>query len=129
LCYNFGEGESSVPAFTVKFRELLQNAQEFGSNNEYMISRVFFSLDVDGKFVGNFYADLKQVVGSDFGLDSIEVSPPAGYSGPFDHSRFRSVAAEYFCGLVGPEGTAFRISGQGVRMFNNRVRQEAEYSF
>jgi hypothetical protein len=55
-----------MPKFKVTFHEVIQDSQVFGSNDEHMVSRVFFSLEVDGKRPGDFYADLKQAVGNEF---------------------------------------------------------------
>jgi hypothetical protein len=119
-----------MPTFSVKFHEMIQDSQEFGSNDEHMVSRVFFSLDVDGKRAGDFFANLKQVVGSDIESGEIEVSPPHEYDGPFNHRMFSEVARDYFCRLVGSKGSGINIQGgRNIRMFNNRFRREAEYKF
>jgi len=44
----------------------LQDAQDLGRNDEFMVSRVYFSLEVDGIIYNDLYADVKQTVGSDF---------------------------------------------------------------
>jgi hypothetical protein len=119
-----------MPTFKVTFHELLQDSQEYGSDDEHMISRVFFSLSVDGGNVGDFSADLKQVVGSDIQNNEIEVGPPWGYDGPFDHQGFSKAAREYFRNRVGSTGTGIHIvGGSHIRMLNNRVIEEAEYRF
>jgi hypothetical protein len=121
-----------MPRFKVTFNAAIQDSQELGSNDEHMVSRVWFSLDVDGKRAGDFYADLKQVVGSDFNSGDIEVSPPHGYDGPFDHNRFSTVARDYFSRQFGTSvRSAIRFSGAGrnIRMQDNRPGQEREYDF
>ncbi len=109
-----------MPTAIVTFNRCIQDGQEYGSNDEFMISRVFFALEIDGKHVGEFYADLKQTVGSNYDTGSIEVSPPRGYDGNWNHHEFSRAAEAYFRGLVG--STASVISNQGglkMRMQNN----------
>jgi hypothetical protein len=119
-----------MPAFKVTFHRCMQDSQEFGSDNEYMVSRVFFTLEVDGERKGDFSANLKQVVGSDAQTGEIEVSQPNGYDGPFDHQGFSNSAREYFRGLVGPQGQGIHIAaGRNVRMYNNEFRKDTEFRF
>lgn len=117
--------------FKVIFHELIQDSQDFGSDDQHMVSRVFFSLYKQGQRVGDFSADLKQVVGSDAESGEIEVSSPHGYDGEFDHQSFSSVAIQYFRSLVGSTGSGIRIVGRvsGIRMRNNRFTREAEFNF
>jgi hypothetical protein len=95
-----------------------------------MVSRVFFSLYVDGTKAGDFSADLKQVVGGKYDSGDIEVSKPLGYDGAFNHQNFSEAAKKYFLSLVGPHGSGIRITGGGnIRMRNNRFGQETRYDF
>jgi hypothetical protein len=119
-----------MPRFKVTFHRAIQDSQEFGSNDEHMVSRVFFTLAVDGKLAGDFFADLKQTVGSKFNRSDIEVSPPRGYDGPFDHVRFSDAARDYFSGAFGLEASGFNFGGStNIRMWNNLSGQEREYEF
>ncbi len=73
---------------TVTFNRLVQDSQDYGSNDEHMVSRVFFTLEIDGT-KHELYADIKQTVGSSYETGPIEVSKPHGYSGPFSHQEFQ----------------------------------------
>lgn len=120
-----------MPRFKIKFHKLIQDAQEYGSDNEYMVSRVFFSLEEDGKAKGDFCADLKQVVGSDFETGDIEVSPPRDYDGAFDHQGFTAAATKYFRSQVGAaaRGGIHIVGGKNIRMYKNEFTHEAEFTF
>jgi len=123
-------GVSRMPKYKVTFHEAIQDSQTFGSNDEHMVSRVFFSLVVDGERAGNFYANLKQTVGTEFNSSDIEVSPPHEYDGPLDYAQFSEAARDYFSRQFGTEGSAIRFSGGGnIRMRDNRSQQEREYDF
>jgi hypothetical protein len=122
---------NAMPNFTAKFHKLLQDSQDLGSNDDYMVSRVFFTLEVDGKNVGDYTAILKQAVGSDFNDANIEVGPPTNYDGPFNHQGFSRVAQHYFNTTIGAHGAGIRIEGpvREIRMRNNAFLREAEYGF
>ena len=117
--------------FKVVFHKYIQDSQEFGGDDEHMVSRVFFSLYVGEKRVGDFFADLKQVVGSDIENGDIEVGPPHDYDGPFDHQGFTDAAVQYVRGNVGSNASGIRIGKgvRGIRMRNNTFLKEAEYDF
>jgi hypothetical protein len=42
-------GVSQMPKFKVTFHEVIQDSQVIGNNDDHMVSRLFFSLEVDGK--------------------------------------------------------------------------------
>jgi hypothetical protein len=121
----------AAPRYRVVFHRLLQNSQDLGSNDEHMISQVFFSLEVDGKAKGEFSATLKQTVGSEFNDADIEVGSPDGYDGDFDHGGFSHVARQYFTSLIGQHGRGMLIEGKpnNIVMRNNQFAREAEYKF
>ncbi len=119
-----------MPTATVHFKELIQDSQNYGSDDEHMVSRVFFDLQVGDKKYPGAYANLKQSVGST-ASDRVEVSPPAGYSGPFDHQKFQAEVEKYFRSLVGSSGSPI-IRGPGAkaaRMRDCRRRKAVSVSF
>jgi hypothetical protein len=104
---------------TVTLEKCIQDSQDYGSDDEHMVSRVFFRLELDGK-VRQTYADIKQAVGSDYESGPLEVGRPHDYRGPLDYERFRDEVTAYYRSLVGSTGSAIRISGGAkVRMRNN----------
>jgi hypothetical protein len=105
---------------TVTFTRCVQDSQDYGSDDEHMVSRVFFDLDVGGKSHLGLCADLKQVVGSNYETGAIEVGRPEGYRGPFNYLAFRDAAERYFRSLVGSGGSGIRMQGaSNIRMRNN----------
>lgn len=114
----------------ITFNKCIQDSQDFGSNDEHMVSRVFFVLEVEGRSHTGLYADIKQSVGGNFDVDRIEVSRPERYRGPLNYEAFRNAVENYYRGLVGSQGTGIRISGaSNVRMRNNTFIREACYDF
>jgi len=100
--------------------KLIQDSQDYGSDDEHMVSRVFFDLEIDGKNHPGLYADIKQPVGSSFESSPLEVSSPANYKGPFNYDAFRNIVEHYYRSLVGAGGSGIRIEGgSNIRMRNN----------
>ena len=95
-----------------------------------MVSRVFYSIDVDGVAKGNDYSDLKQIVGSAYSSDNIEVSPPREYRGPYDHTAFSNELVGYFCKLVNLSGAMLsRGRATNVRMRDNTFSIPSRFQF
>lgn len=122
-----------MPKARVTFHKCVQDSQDYGSDDEHMISRIFFSLEVGGKRYDGLYLDVKQTVGSSYETGSLEVSPPRGtaYSGPFNHDALRAAAERYYRSLVGSTGSGIHISGgaQNIRMRNNLFVKEGIVDF
>lgn len=114
----------------VKFTRLIQDSQDYGSDDEHMVSRAFFDLSIGDKKYENLSVDIKQQVGSDFETSLLEISSPNGYNGPFNHQEFQSVVEKYYRSLVGSAGSGIHISGgSNIRMRNNTFIQEMTAQF
>lgn len=115
---------------TVTFSQLVQDSQDYGSDDEHMVSRVFFSIQVGDKTTPDLYADIKQTVGSSFDTGPLEVSRPHGYTGPFNYEAFQSAVEKYFRSVVGGSGSGISIQGaRNIRMRNNRFQKSATATF
>ena len=103
---------------TVTFKRCVQNSQEFGSDDEHMVSRVWLSVEVGGQVYDELHVDLKQPVGADYEKDPLEVGKPQGYGGPYNHQEFCRIATDYYRRLVGSGGHGIRISrgAKNIRM-------------
>jgi len=115
----------------ITFYNCKQNYQELGSDDEYMVSRIFFILEIGKKKYTNLYADLKQTVGSDYETSPLEVGPPQGYEGAFNHEAFCGCAEKYYRSFVGSEATGIRIGrgARGIIMENNVLEKEMVCEF
>jgi len=96
---------------TVTFTRCVVNSQELGSNAEHMVSRVGFGLAIEGRTFTDLYVVVKQTVGSNFETADLEVGPPQGYTGPFNHIAFRAAVERYYRNCVGSTGMGFRVQG------------------
>lgn len=107
---------------TITLHRLIQDSQNYGSNDEHMVSRVFFDLTIDGKKYEGLFADVKQSVGSSFESSAVEVSSPSNYKGPFNHDAFSNIVVKYYRSLVGASGSGIHIQGgSNIRVRNNTV--------
>jgi len=115
-----------MPTVTIHFRELVQDSQNYGSDDQHMVSRVFFDLQVGDKRYPRAHANIRQKVGA-VATDPIEVSAPAGYTGPFDRERFQVEVEQYFRGVIGKDKPG--RSGKSLRIRDCRYRKEVTVSF
>lgn len=108
------------------FLKLIQDSQDYGSDDQYMVSRAFFTVESEGNVSEEAYVDIKQTIDSDFETTSLEVSKPVGYSGPYNYEAFREAAEGYYRSLVGSQGSGIHIAGgSNIRMQNNTFIQQA----
>ena len=109
----------------VNFTHMIQDSQEFGGNDERIISRVFFSLTVKNKSYPGLYANIKQTIGSAGMNAPLEVSNPIVYEGPLNYQAFRDAVERYHRSRIGPQGRGIRIGAGAIsnlRMRNNTFR-------
>jgi hypothetical protein len=81
---------------TITFHDCTHDTGDRSSKDQRIVSRVFFSVALEGVFRGEYYCDLKQTPGS----DKIEVGRPLFYTGPFNQPEFSRNAAAYLRRLL-----------------------------
>lgn len=115
------------------FDKCIQDSQDYGSDEEHMVSRVFFTLEVEGRRYDGLHVDVKQTVGSSYEDGPIEVSSPKGasYRGPFNHEAFGAAVEKYYRTLVGSTASGIRIGGgaRNIRMRNNTFQRQQVVEF
>ena len=115
----------------ITFQQLIQDSQDYGGDDDHMVSRAFFAIAVDGNNVGDHHADIKQTVGSDIESTPLEISNPPEYHGPFSYEAFRQAVENYYRSLVGTTGRGIRIGAgvTGLRMRNNTFVKTSSVEF
>jgi hypothetical protein len=109
-----------MPNIRIDFTHCIQDAHEFGSDDEFMVSRVFFSATPSAGAPQEAHCDIKQAVGSSYETGKIEVGQIDGLKISINYEDFRAAAESYYRKLVGSSGMAIRIEGAAnVRMYNN----------
>lgn len=106
------------------FTKLIQDSQDLGSDDEHMVSRVFFSIELGEEVHRGLYANVKQTVGTNYETAPLEVSFPQGYKGPLSYSVFRQQVESYYRDAFGSSGRVVHFGpGAGsIRMRNNIVQ-------
>lgn len=114
----------------VTFKKCIQDSQEYGSDDEHMVSRIFFDVDIDGEKYEELCVDVKQTVGSDFETSPLEVGIPKDYQGALNYQAFRQAVEAYYRSLVGSQARGIRISGgANIRMHDNIWEQTTVVEF
>jgi hypothetical protein len=109
----------------VTFHKLVQDTQDLAAsdpNQNHMVSRAFFTLDVGGKQYADMSVTLRQPFGTDYADEPIEVEKPSGsYAGNWNHNDFRDTVEDYYRGAIGSGGRGIRLGpgSQNIRMRNN----------
>ena len=115
---------------TVRFSHLILDSQNLGSDDEFIVSRAFFSLEVDGKAFHGLNANIRQSVSSAFEGGPIQVFKPAAYHGPFNHDAFSAAVESRYRSCIGKSIMMFRVNGaKGVRLRNGTFHIPHETTF
>ncbi len=99
------------------FSKCIQDSQEYGSNNEHMISRIFFSINGI-----EYECNVRQTYGESFSFEKepIEVESPDELKKIINYGQFRDEVENYYRQIVGKNGIGIRIDGgTNARMSNN----------
>lgn len=101
----------------LEFSKIIQDSQEYGSDNEHMISRVFFTIDDE-----EFSCTVRQPYGESFSFEHnpIEVDPVDNLKDALKYGEYKDAVEKYFRMAVGNQGQMIQISGgTNIRMKNN----------
>lgn len=97
----------------------IQDDQEYGSNNEFMISRVFFTISKNNNTSDEHFAIVKQTAGSDYETAPLEVYLPPNKKLNFNYEQFRVGIERYYREIIDQGNSEIIILGAGnVRMTN-----------
>jgi hypothetical protein len=112
---------------TLTFQKLIQEAQDVSStdpNQNYVLSKAFFSLEVGDNHYADMSVILRQPFGTDYTKEPVEVEKPFGsYAGNWDHNAFRKIVEDYYRSAIGSQGRAMKIGpgSENVRMRGNTI--------
>jgi hypothetical protein len=83
----------------LELKSLHRDAAEL-SDEDVVVSRVFFHLRVSGEAPRRLAADVRQRVREDHGSTSLEITRPIDYRGPLNYAAFRRCVEAYYRRLV-----------------------------
>jgi len=101
-----------MPVATVTFRKCIINAPAYGTDSHHIGSRVIFDLDIDGEAYPDLSVDVRQPADTEGNGESLEVTWPEGYTGPFNFHMFQELVRFYFRHIVGAQALLF-----GTKLF------------
>jgi hypothetical protein len=106
----------------VTFHKCIQDSIDLGSDDEHMVSAIFFDLEMNGEAHPDLCVEVRQLVGG----GPLEVGDPMRYSGPINCQAFRQAVETYFLDLVGPQVSADVQEG---RLQNNIFLEDKVVEF
>ena len=103
----------------VNFISCAYDSEHYGSDDQYIVSRVFFGIWCEGRQYPGLHADIKHPVDGDFDFedDLFEITLPHGYDGPISPEGFRRAVGRYYRSLIGGNGLGIQ---NGTGMFRMR---------
>ena len=107
---------SNVAIMKVNFASCVHDSVDFGSDDQHIVSRVFFSIWCEGLRYAGLHADIKHPVDGDFENDAFEITLPHGYDGPISPEGFRRAVGQYYRSLIDGIGLGFQTVGGNIRM-------------
>jgi len=112
------------------FSRLIQNSQELGTDDDHLVSRVFFDLETPEGINGGLHSDVKLSPGADFSNDPLEVSFPDAVRDVLGYETLRREVEQYYRDNVGATGRGIMIGpgAKGIVMKDNLFvsRKEVE---
>lgn len=117
----------------VTFLAIIQDLQDFHmavKDDDQMVSRLFFSLDIDGKHYDQLTVEVAQPMGTDYEAEPITVAPLDRelYNGPWNPGAFSDAAEKCYRQAL---SKAVRVGPgvQGLRMRDNHFDIKAVFEF
>ena len=115
-----------MPKALLIFNMIIQDSQEFGSNNMEMVSRVFFDLRIGSDLNTGFSADVKQPIGADHERDPLEISLPKSLVGAIHSEDLRDFVERYYRESLAPPTSSYGFGpGTRIRMMHNVVSRRS----
>ena len=92
----------------VLFKKIIVDSQQYRClepDDDHMISRLFFDLEVGGNLYYDMKVEVKQPYGTQFESNPLEVSQLIGpYTDNWHHNNFSELVEKYYRSLIGKEG-------------------------
>ncbi|MCH8151333.1 MAG: hypothetical protein IH830_03055 [Planctomycetes bacterium] len=117
----------------VTFLRMIQDLHDFHMavrDDDQMVSRLFFDLEIDGKQYDQLTVEVAQPMGTDYESEPITVAPldQEKYNGPWNHGAFRDEAEKYYRQALSM-GIGVGPGVQAVRMRDNHFDLEVVVEF
>jgi hypothetical protein len=112
----------------LELKSLHRDAAELGSDEEVLVSRVFFHLRVSGEAPRRLAADVRQRVREDHASTPLEITRPIDYRGPLNYAAFRRCVEAYYRRLVSG-ATGDRSQARALQARDQIIGAPMNFSF
>ncbi len=113
----------------VNFASCVHDSVDYGSDDQYIVSRVFFGIGCEGLRYSGLHADIKHPVDSDLETDPLEITLPHGYDGPISSAGFRGAVGQYYRMLVGDGRVGIHTGNGNFRMRDHTYLLPRSFEF
>jgi hypothetical protein len=112
-----------MPTGTIEFKCLrinLQRISTFESDESQIHSLIEFDLTIGNERLTDLNAEVRQLNGTDFQSQPLEVGNILGYNGPWNNEEFREFCERYYRDVIGSSSMGRTIK-RGERNLIERV--------
>ena len=114
---------TEMPTGTIEFKCIrinLKRISTFEPDESQIDSLIEFDLKVGDNRLRDLRVEVRQLNGTDFQSQPLEVGNVIGYNGPWNHEEFRDFCGRYYCDVIGASGMG-RAIHRGERHLIERI--------
>jgi hypothetical protein len=112
-----------MPTGTIEFKCIrinLKRVSTFEADERQIDSLIEFDLTIGDERLRDLNAEVRQLNGTDFQSQPLEVGNIMGYNGPWNYEEFREFCERYYRDVIGSSGMGLSIN-RGERNLIERV--------
>jgi hypothetical protein len=112
-----------MPTGTIEFKCIrinLKRVSTFEADESQIDSLIEFDLTIGDERLRDLNAEVRQLNGTDFQSQPLEVGNIMGYNGPWNYEEFREFCERYYRDVIGSSGMGLSIN-RGERNLIERV--------
>lgn len=93
----------------LNFKKIQQTSHNIRSDDDHMTATIILDITFDGTTYSDCTANIKQIIGSNYESEPLEISKVEGYKGPINRQNFAFIVQDLYFNLVGSQGGAIRV--------------------
>jgi hypothetical protein len=108
---------------TIEFKCIrinLKRVSTFEPDENHIDSLIEFDLEIGDERLRDLYTEVRQINGTDFQSQPLEVGNVIGYDGPWNEEEFRELCGKYYRDVIESSGMGLTIK-RGERNLIERV--------
>jgi len=114
---------AEMPTGTIEFKCIrinLKKVSTFEPDESHIDSLIEFDLKIGEQRLKDLKAEVRQLNGTDFQSQPLEVGDAIGYNGPWNYQEFQEFCGRYYRDVIGTSGMGQTIS-RGERHLVERI--------